>query len=100
MALHRCDHVRALLAVLLPCVGVVGRPPVGRASLPRAPLCGVSVSGAAGIEELALVPAADDSTTTANSSQQSRERPTDHRWLYHELDIHRRGIQCDVFFGL
>ena len=55
------------------------------------------------IQPIALVPAADDYIwfhITANSSQHSRERSTDHRWFYHELDIHRRGVQCDVFFGL
>ena len=51
------------------------------------------------------LPAADHYTVdewfhiTDNSSQHSRERPTDHRWFYHELDIHKRGVQCDVFFG-
>ena len=95
--------MRALLAVLLLCTSVAGRQTVGRASLPRAPLFWVSASAAAGIEDIALVPAADDYTSfhiTDDSSQNSRERSTDHRWFYHELDIHRRGVQCDVFFGL
>ena len=111
VALHRCRDGRSLLAVLLPCARVAFCPRVGRESRALAHPFWISAScpSIVQIADEGPAPAADHYTVdewfhiTDNSSQHSRERSTDHRWFYHELtelDIHRRGVQCDVFFGL
>ena len=108
VALHRCRDGRYLLAVLLPCDCVARCPRVGRESRAPAHPFWISASSPSIVQiaDEAPAQAADHYSVdewfhiTDNNSQLYHERSTDHRWFYHELDIHRRGVQCDVFFGL